>query len=672
MPTSNPFQLQLQLNGVQPVITHYGFDGQSWLHPTARSGFFAVTVNSVLYTAHDLALQTVREQIPAAGVRQITASYSGPGFVVDQHIVLYEDTALIETWPVVHCSGPQACRVTRIDSFDLNLPAADYSLHYYKGGWGNEFEPVFGPLQAEVILEADAGRSSRKFHPWFALYRGNESVLSGSIAWSGNWDFRFQPLTEGGWRISGGLLERAFAKELQPGQSLEAPRMVLVLGHDLNAVSQQYAEVGRRHWYPNNALSQQLPIEWNHWWPYEDAEINEQVFAANVDRAADLGIEICTLDAGWFGPSDPETFWEHSRGDWNLVNDRRFPHGIRPLAERAHARGMRFGIWCEIEGLGSEAQLAKDHPEYVATRAGKSLGGVCFGNPQVQEWALQTLSRLVTEYQADWIKLDYNLDAGLGCDRSDHGHQPGDGLYEHVRGYYRMLERLRATFPELVLESCSSGGLRIDLGLMRQTFMTFLSDPDWPVHDLQIFWGGSTMLAAERLLHWSYCDWRHDPPHPKQTFNPHDPALTQKQFDYYTRIAMLGAYGLSQKLPNLPEWIAQRLILHHQVYKENVRRFVQQGRLYRLTGQPRRTGEGNRLCAFQYSLGTQHLLFAFRMPGAAADPNVRLFDLQPEHTYRLEGFEGEFSAQMTGRELMENGLNLSLLDEEESLLVQIG
>lgn len=83
-----------------------------------------------------------------------------------------------------------------------------------------------------------------------------------------------------------------------------------------------------------------------------------------------------------------------------------------------------------------------------------------------------------------------------------------------MRGYYRTLERLRATFPELVLESCSSGGLRIDLGLMRQTFMTFLSDPDWPVVDLQIFWGGSTMLAAERLLHWSYCDWRHDPPTP--------------------------------------------------------------------------------------------------------------------------------------------------------------
>ncbi len=78
-------------------------------------------------------------------------------------------------------------------------------------------------------------------------------------------------------------------------------------------------------------------------------------------------------------------------------------------------------------------------------------------------------------------------------------------------------------FPEVVLENCSSGGLRIDLGILRQTHMTFLSDPDWPVHDLQIFWGASTMLAPDVLLHWSFCDWRSTNPPPQQTFNPRDP-----------------------------------------------------------------------------------------------------------------------------------------------------
>jgi alpha-galactosidase len=100
---------------------------------------------------------------------------------------------------------------------------------------------------------------------------------------------------------------------------------------------------------------ERLPVEWNHWWPYEDAEINEDVFAENIEKASQMGFEVCTLDAGWFGPSDAGTFWEHYRGDWHLVNQSRFPSGIRRLADLAHARSMKFGIWCEIEALGSKA-----------------------------------------------------------------------------------------------------------------------------------------------------------------------------------------------------------------------------------------------------------------------------------------------------------------------------
>ena len=312
-------------------------------------------------------------------------------------------------------------------------------------------------------------------------------------------------------------------------------------------LSQQYARVGRAHWYPRNRLSSRLPVEWNHWWPYRDYEIDEATFKKNVIAAVGQGMEICTLDAGWFGPSDPKTDWYEYRGDWHLVNERRFPSGVRHLSDFTHEHGMSFGLWCEIEGLGIKAQLALDHPEYVATRDEKRLGYVCFGNPGVQEWAYQTLCRLIHDYNADWIKLDFNLDPGAGCNRVDHGHGSGDGLYEHYMGYYRTLDRVRRTFPEVVLENCSSGGLRIDLGILRHTDMTFLSDPDWPVHDLQIFWGASQMIAPDTCLHWSFCDWLGDNQPPQQNFNPRDPNLTRHQLDYYTRISMLGSVWLFAK-----------------------------------------------------------------------------------------------------------------------------
>jgi alpha-galactosidase len=664
--------LQLKAIDTHLSLEAFAADGASWLDASAASGLFAVTVNGTRYDAASLTFTASSEDMSQTGVRHVTLSFDGPGFRVDQHVKAYTDTALVELWTVVRGTAEQPSRVERLDSFSLDIPAAGYQLLYFTGDWGAEFELIQSPLSGQTILESRTGRSSKGHHPWFALVKDGQAVLSASVVWSGNWALRFEPRGKG-FRVNGGLNDWNFSKLLSAGDAVESPPVVIVLGKDLNAVSQQYARVGRKYWYPRNSLSSILPVEWNHWWSYEDVEINEDIFLKNVETSAQMGIEVCTLDAGWFGPSDPATHWYEYRGDWHLVNTRRFPGGIRRLADETHAKGMHFGLWCEIEGLGINAQLAKNHPDYVATRAGVRLGYVCFGNPGVQEWAYQTLKRLITDYDCDWIKLDFNLDPGAGCDRADHGHQAGDGLYEHYIGYYRTLARVRKDFPEVVLENCSSGGLRIDLGILRQTYMTFLSDPDWPVHDLQIFWGASTMLAPDVLLHWSFCDWRSTNPPPQQTFNPHDPNLTQKQLDYYTRISMLGMYGFSQKMPDLPDWVAARLVAHTRVYRDVVRRFVQQADLFRLTDQPKRSGAGERWSAFQYSLPDQseHLLFVFRLPGAERERSIRLENLQPDRLYTVESLDGEAVRQMQGSALMDEGLSFTSLVEEDSALCRI-
>ncbi len=496
-------------------------------------------------------------------------------------------------------------------------------------------------------------------------------MLSGSLAWSGNWTFRFEPLPDGGYSLSGGLHDWEFAKDLLPGQTMETPHAILVLGDRLDAVAQQYAQVGRRYWYPRNALSASLPVEWNHWFSYEDIRINETVFRANVQAAAEMGFELCTLDAGWFGPDGTQTEWYKYRGDWELLNRERFPHGVRALADDVHARGMKFGLWCEIEGLGERARLNEAHPDFPSRRDGVPLGYVCLGNPQAQDWAYDTLCRLIADHDADWIKLDFNVDPGAGCNRTDHGHGAGDGLYEHIQGYYHLLDRLRERFPDVVLENCSSGGLRIDLGILRRTHLTFLSDPDWPVHDLQIFWGATTMIAPDTCLHWSFCEWDGNSRYDPQTFNPRDPTLKPHQLDYYNRMSMLGLYGQSQKLPELPAWVKARLIEHTRIYKDHVRRFVREADLYRLTAQPRRDGSGDRWCAFQYRLPDEHLLFVFRLPGAERQRAIRLAALEPDRIYRIAGFEGETRDSMSGRDLMAAGIAFNDLPEEGSALLRV-
>jgi alpha-galactosidase len=607
----------------------------------------------------------------------IQLDYPPDHLVLELHMIAYAESALIEQWVVVHNNGENSVRIERVDSFLLEIPTAIYELISYTSGWGLEFEEVRQPLTGETLLETRKGRSSNDRHPWFALVRSGGNVLSASVMWSGNWVFRFEPRAEGGFQISGGLHDWEFWKDLPPGGSMESPHVAIVLGQraDLNDVSGDYARVGRRHWYPDNELARSLPVEWNHWWPYFDHAINEEVFRQNVDAAARMGLDVCTLDAGWFGPTDPGTHWYDYRGDWDMVNTARFPSGIRALSDYTHERGMKFGIWCEIEGLGQHAHLAQAHPELVALRGGERLGYVCLGNPAAQEWAYATLDRLITEYDVDWIKLDFNLDPGAGCDRTDHGHGAGDGLYEHYLGYYRTLERIRQRHPHVVLEACASGGLRIDLGLLRQTHMTFLSDPDWPEHDLQLFWGASTMLAPEVCLHWGWCEWAENK-NPHQTFDPCDPNLTQTLLDYAIRNGMLGAFGYSQKLPDLPQRVADRLAYHASVYKDLVRRFVRHADLYRLTAQPKREGLGDRWAAFQYALvdgenGEEHLLFVFRLNGGEPERTLRLQGLTPNRLYKLSWQDQHMDEQRSGVALMEEGIRFHELPEEGSEIIHI-
>ncbi len=659
--------------GAGLALTALGLPGQPWALPS--SGLFAVEVDGQRIDGRTPGLVVASTSVDesAPGRRELTVAlhHGESGLGIDYHLALYADTALVESWITIRNLGAASRRITRLDSLALDLPAGDYERLSFTGDWGLEFEPQREPLAASVILESRSGRSSKGDLPWFALARDGRTLLGAAVAWSGNWAMRLEP-SGAGFTLSGGLHDWEFAAELAPGGQIAAPPFVVALaeGQDLAALSTQYARVGRKYWYPHNPLADQLPVEWNHWWSYEDKDLDEAVFRRNVDVAAQLGMEVCALDAGWFGPSDAGTHWYEQRGDWDMVNTQRFPSGLRALSDYVHERGMAFGIWCEIEAIGKQARLAVERPELVATRGGEPLGYVCLGSQAGRDWALATLSRIIDEYRCDWVKLDFNLDPGAGCDRDDHGHGPGDGLYAHYQGYYELLAAVRARHPHVVLENCSSGGLRIDLGIARQTHMAFLSDPDWPEHSLQCFWGASLMLAPDALLHWGYCEWSHAE-HRMQHFDPRDPALTPQQVDYYTRISMLRRFGFSQRLPDLPAWVAARYAELIADYKDHVRRFVRDGDLLRLTGQPRRFGEGERWAAFQYAMpdGSEHLMAAFRLPGGAPEQSVALAGLDPERRYTLSWLGEDRAETRTGAELMADGVALALPEEGSAMVL---
>ena len=530
--------------------------------------------------------------------------------------------------------GSSAVTITRMDPLAAHLDGGRWTTLAFHSAWGDEWRPVTGTTEYHQYLDSRSGRSSHGMSPWLGLEREGVGLVI-SPAWSGNWHIS----VDEGARVSAGISTWQFFVELQPGESVTAPSVVIAIGESRDAAATALTTAVGADWIPRSAASERLDVEWNHWWPYEDAEITEDIIWQNAQLAAELGIGFATVDAGWFGPADPATYWGDYRGDWDVVNTARFPSGLAALGDGIRAAGVRPGIWVEAEAVGYAARARVEHPEIMALAidgrphdpsytVGSQgldpedptfLGYVCLGSAAGREFVLERMSTAVTEMDAEWIKLDFNVDPDAGCTRTDHGHGAGDGLLRHYEGLYAVLDEFRARHPDVVFEDCSSGGLRIDLGIARHVHCFFLSDPDYTEHALQVLWGTSLLLPAVSILHWSWSQWRGDYPKAQLDFS----ALTDEQFATTLRAAMLHRFGISLRLPELRPSHAEVLRQHVAIYTDTIAGIVREGQLRRLTDQPQRGGVGERAPALQLSSGDRHVFAQYVLPGGATPAFAR-------------------------------------------------
>jgi alpha-galactosidase len=548
--------------------------------------------------------------------------------------------------------------VDHLDALVLELAPHAWTAASFSAGWGAEFEPVSHPAVHGLEIGVRAGRSSHGAHPLLVLECA-EGVLLVSVAWSGNWRIS---IDERG-ILRAGVNPLDFLIELAPGETVEAPSVFVSVGATVaEAGAALAAAVGER--IPRTVWSDAMPTEWNHWWPYEDADITAAVFLAESARAAEVGLEVATLDAGWFGSSDVGADWQAERGDWARENAARFPGGLTALADDVRDLGVDFGVWIEPEALGASAEARREHHGMVATRSQPDdapritvsldasepgfLGYVCLGSPQGRRFAAAAMDELVERTGARWVKLDFNVDPGSGCDREDHGHGRGDGLFRHYQGLYAVLDEFRARHPDVVLESCSSGGLRLDLGLAQHVHCHFLSDPDWTEHHLQVLWGASLMLPPAAILHWAWSQWRGDHPSQQRDLS----SLSAAAFDRSLRAAMLHRWGVSLRLTELSDHLSDRLARHVRAFRTDVAPLLPDGRLTAATTQPLRDGRGCRLPAFQLDSSRGHLRAAFALDSLDESVIMRFDGLDETAPYEVKPLaddEAPFTA--TGAEL---------------------
>lgn len=573
-------------------------------------------------------------------------------------------------------SGGTAVRVSTADAFAGRLASSNWQGLSFTSKWGEEFEPEHFAIESAREIEIRTGRSSLGQSPWFGATSAIGAVVVAPV-WSGNWHIGIAPGSTGV-AVNAGISPWKFWHDLAPGTAFEAPPVLVAVGTDLEEAAVALTRaVGST--LPRSAASEAIPLEWNHWWPYEDKDINEALFLENAEIATDLGFEVSTLDAGWFGAPDADTFWWDIRGDFFEENLARFPEGITGLAEKVRARGQRFGIWMEMEAVGLKARVRKDRADIMARRDDDPpeapleaddpgfLGYVCLGSEAGRAHVRQLLETLIAKTRCEWIKIDFNLDPKAGCSCTDHGHGAGDGLYAHYRGLYDIYDEFRAAHPEVIVEACASGGLRVDAGLLRHVHCAFLSDPDWTPHHLATVHGNSYLLPPAAMLHWPMSEWRTK--NRNQTLSLRDPALTEAQFDTILRATFMHRFGLSWRLPDLPQKWRDRLKAHLAFYANEVVPFVRNGDLYRLTPAPSRKGDGELLPAFQIALGNRHLLLGFALDptqpyGIAQGGEVRVTPrgLDPMRSYRLRELAADRSPaerSALGSEWMREGISAS-------------
>lgn len=451
--------------------------------------------------------------------------------------------------------------------FSEKLPSSIKHCYYYKSGWGNEFRRVREEVGKELKIESLLGRSSAQFHPYIVLEDTNGRLFSYQIFYSGNWKIFLEKCCEG-FELKIGF-EEEFQTSINSSDSFTTP----IVGSfstekgwaDLRGTWQFFVQ----NWMNKNDLFYSVPVAWNHWWAYEDFNINEEVFLGNVKRAAEIGVDIIILDAGWFGNKQ---HWFDVRGDWSDVDKSKFPNGIRYLSDKVHEAGMKFGLWIEIEGLGKLSNLAKEHADFVAKKDGNFLDYLCFGNEEVVNWAIKTVSYFIEEYGCEWIKFDFNLDP-VSCDCTSHGHGKNDGLYYHYVGLYRFFEELNKEYPEVVFENCSSGGLRFDLGILKYMHCSFLSDPDYPTHKERCIKNAGEFMPPSRMFHFM----------PSQTCETNGPrpfldsSLTLENRDtwkYMTRLGMLTSFGISHRLVDYSQEVIDFFKEEISIFKEKVKPFI--------------------------------------------------------------------------------------------------
>jgi alpha-galactosidase len=495
----------------------------------------------------------------------------------------------------------------------------------------------------ESVILGAARRSSESFVPFVMIDDGADEWFGG-VQWSGVW------------RITCARGDSALQV------TLEFPDTTTTIT-DEHALEMPHSFFGVSSGGPRSvsaalrgfltAIRQGRPVRplitYNTWYPY-GTRIDERMMLDEIGRTSSLGIELFVLDAGWYPGAGTLGFWDFLTGLGTWTPDaERFPNGLRPLADLAHERGMKFGLWVEpgrvsldtvgVEGLAHEEWLA----QYDGRNVTPTSGQLCYGSRVVREWVQQQLYALIDVVKPDYLKWDNN--AWINCNRTDHDHGPRDGNFAQVRGLYEIWQALRERYPDLLVENVADGGSRLDFGSLRYADSAWMDDRTRPsVHVRHNLQGLSSVFPPGYLLSFVVDDTSES-----LTVSP-DPLAE-------LRSRMAGVLGFAYRSPGLLSRISDAFAQAIVDYRQ-FRDILQDADAILLSEQaPSIDPAWDVLEELNPATG-EAVLFAYQQPDARDRVLLRPVGLRADATYAVQSLDTGALGTTTGDELMRDGIEV--------------
>lgn len=573
---------------------------------------------------------TYVETADEAATAEVVLADEPSGLEVTLRYTIYEELPVVVRSATIRNGGPDPVHVRCAMSAILDLPDAGWDLVTLDGTWSRERHVTARPLApGRQSVGSLRGASSHEHNPFVVLRRPATTEEHGeaigiALVYSGSFRAEAEVDAFATARVRVGIEPDGFAWTLAPGEELATPEAILAWVPDgLDALSDAFHRLLRERVARGRWRDRPRPVLLNSWeGVYFD--FDEETLVEMAEASRDLGVELFVLDDGWFGERNDDT---SSLGDW-VVDRRKLPGGLEPVARRVRELGLDFGLWIEPEMVSPRSRLFAAHPEWALGVPGRPRTEsrqqlvLDLSRPEVVDHLFGMLREVLASAPISYVKWDMNrsltepFSSALPADRQ------GELLHRHILGVYELWRRLTEAFPDILFESCASGGGRFDAGLLAYAPQAWTSDDTDAVERLAIQWG--TSLA-----------------YPPSAMGAHVSAVPNHQVGRVTplatraAVAFFGVFGYELDPRRLTG--EERAAIRDQIafYRDH-RDVLQFGRFHRL----RSPFEGDRNAAAWMSVApdrSRAVVGWYRILNRA-DPGperLRLRGLDPARRYRV-------------------------------------